>query len=168
MPNRATETLASQAWFKLLRHMEAHTELMTETLKREGLSPVMAGFLDEIAKNPSAPMSSLVNHLGVDAAWVTDVVDKLEARGDVVRRASPEDRRVKIIELTDTGKRTHRFVEDLMRRPPRALLDSPEADIRALERIAQRLSATESPERERPSRAAKRRIVSARGKAGAC
>jgi DNA-binding MarR family transcriptional regulator len=88
-----------------------------------------------------------VNHLGVDAAWVTDVVDKLEARGDVVRRSSPEDRRVKIIDVTEAGRRTHRVIEGIMRTPPRALLQCSDADVRALARIAQRLSAAESAER---------------------
>jgi MarR family transcriptional regulator, organic hydroperoxide resistance regulator len=141
---------ASEAWYTLLRYMERHTELMTDALKREGLSPVMAGFLDEIAKHPPAPMSRLVNHLGVDAAWVTDVVDKLEARGDVVRRSSPEDRRVKIIEVTEAGRRTHRVIEGIMRTPPRALLQCSDADVRALARIAQRLDSAESVERGGP------------------
>jgi len=144
------EEAASEAWFTLLRYMERHTELMTDALKREGVSPVMAGFLDEIAKHPPAPMTRLVNHLGVDAAWVTDVVDKLEARGDVVRRPSPEDRRVKLIEVTEAGRRTHRVIEGIMRTPPQALLECSETDVRALARIAQRLSAAESAERGGP------------------
>lgn len=143
MAKRSAVSLAGEVWFALLRYMERHTELMTGALKRTGLSPVMAGFLDEIARNPPAPMSRLVNHLGVDAAWVTDVVDKLEARGDVVRRPSTQDRRVKIIELTDAGRRTHRHVEEIMRKPPSALLECSDADLRALERIVQRLTAPE-------------------------
>jgi DNA-binding MarR family transcriptional regulator len=133
----------SRAWGAFMRHAERQVETMTAALKREGLSPVMAGFLDEIAKHPPAPMSRLVGHLGIDAAWVTDVIDKLEARGDVVRRSSPGDRRVKIVELTDAGRRTHRMIEELMSRPPRALVESSVADQRAFERIARRLIATE-------------------------
>jgi len=66
----------------------------------------MGHFLDEIVKMPPGPMSKLVARMEVDPGWVTDIVDKLEARGDVVRRLSHEDRRVKIIELTPKGRRT--------------------------------------------------------------
>ena len=144
MADRTTEACASHAWYVLLRHIERHIQDMSESMKRENLSPVMAGFLDHLAKSPPGPMSELVTHMGVDAAWVTDVVDKLEARGDVVRSPSLADRRVKIIQITEAGKRTHRMFEDMMRKPPAALLKSPAADLRALDRIAQRLAATDA------------------------
>jgi DNA-binding MarR family transcriptional regulator len=75
----------------------------------------------------------------VDPGWVTDIVDRLEARGQIVRQASLEDRRVKILEVTEAGRATVRNLEVLFGAPPPELLDAPREDLLALVRIAERL-----------------------------
>ena len=50
-------------------------------------------------------MSRLADTLSCDASNVTGLVDRLESRGLVRRRSSPQDRRVKVIQLTTTGAR---------------------------------------------------------------
>jgi DNA-binding MarR family transcriptional regulator len=67
------------------------------------------------------------------------LVDRLEARGDVVRCISPEDRRVKLLELTPAGRSTYEQLEALFATPPAELLDAPIEDLRAFARIAERL-----------------------------
>ncbi len=116
-------------------------------IQKMGLTPVMGHFLDELAKMPPGPMTLLVARMGVDPGWVTDIVDKLEARGDVIRRPSPDDRRVKIIEMTPAGQRTWQQVQDLMYNPPPAVMDLPEDDLRVLLRIDERISARAQRER---------------------
>lgn len=49
------------------------------------------------------PMRELAERLCCDASNVTGIVDRLEARGLVERRMSPDDRRVKHLVLTDAG-----------------------------------------------------------------
>jgi DNA-binding MarR family transcriptional regulator len=71
---------------------------------------------------------------------VTEIVDRLEARGDIVRRPSPVDRRVKLLEVTETGRQTHAALEALISTPPPELLDVPREDLLALVRIAERLA----------------------------
>lgn len=51
------------------------------------------------------PMSALARALRCDNSNVTGLVDKLESRGLVVREPSPDDRRVKLVRLTDKGIR---------------------------------------------------------------
>ncbi len=117
-------------------------ESLGASTQRMGVTPVMGHFLDELAKMPPGPMSQLVTRMEVDPGWVTDIIDKLEARGDVVRRPSTEDRRVKIIELTDKGRRTWKEIQDLMDTPPPEVDDLPEEDLKALLRIGERISAS--------------------------
>jgi len=116
-------------------------ESLGAAMQELGLTPVMGHFLDEIVKMPPGPMSQLVARMEVDPGWVTDIVDKLEKRGDVVRRPSPEDRRQKIIVLTQAGRRTWQRVQDLMDTPPPEVNDLPEDDLKALLRIGERISA---------------------------
>ena len=111
-----------------------------------GITPVMGHFLDELVKNPPGPMSQLVSRLHVDPGWVTDIVDRLEARGYVTRRPSASDRRVKVIQVTPAGRRTWDEIQDLMYSPPAAVNDLPEEDLRALLRIGERISAAQQPE----------------------
>ncbi|MCI4355267.1 MAG: MarR family transcriptional regulator, partial [Thermoplasmata archaeon] len=86
--------------------------------------------------------NQLATRFGVDPGWVTDIVDRLEARGDIVRRPSSSDRRVKILEVTETGQETFRVMEALFATPPPELLDASREDLLALIRIAERLAGT--------------------------
>ena len=86
-------------------------------------------------------MSQLVARMGVDPGWVTDVVDRLEERGEVVRKPSSEDRRVKILELTDKGRDTWRKMDEAIATAPPELAELSERELRIFLRIAERLAA---------------------------
>jgi MarR family transcriptional regulator, 2-MHQ and catechol-resistance regulon repressor len=134
------EQLARAAWRLLMRVGELHMEEAGNRLTGMGLSPVMGHFLDEIARMPPGPISQLVAHMNVDPGWVTDVIDRLEERGDVRRVPSTEDRRVKIIELTEKGRASWRKMDDAIAEAPPELLALREHELRALLRIAERLA----------------------------
>jgi DNA-binding MarR family transcriptional regulator len=51
------------------------------------------------------PMRDLAGELGCDASNLTGIADRLEARGLVHRQADPQDRRVKLLVLTEEGRR---------------------------------------------------------------
>jgi DNA-binding MarR family transcriptional regulator len=135
------EELARHAWGLLMAAAQPHLETTARELERLGLSKVMAAFLNAIATMPVGPTNQLAVRFGVNPAWVTDIVDRLEARGEVRRSVSPDDRRVKLLELTETGRATQREVEAIFATPPGGLVESPVADLRALVRIAERMRA---------------------------
>ena len=135
------QEIAQRAWRILMRVGEKHMDEAGARLVEMGLSPVMGHFLDELARIEPAPMSQLVARMGVDPGWVTDVVDRLEARGEVVRKPSSEDRRVKILELTDKGRETWRKMDDAIAKAPPELANLNERELRLLLRIAERLAA---------------------------
>jgi MarR family 2-MHQ and catechol resistance regulon transcriptional repressor len=134
------EQLARDAWRLFMKIGEKHMEDAENRLNGIGLSPVMGHFLDEIARKPPGPISRLGARMQVDAGWVTDVIDRLEQRGDVRRVPSTEDRRVKIIELTDKGRASWRQMDDAIATAPPELLELGEHELRALLRIAERLA----------------------------
>lgn len=124
-----------------MRVGEKHMEAAGARLMEMGLSPVMGHFLDELARIEPAPTSQLVARMGVDPGWVTDVIDRLEERGEVIRRPSSEDRRVKILELTEKGRETWRRMDDAIATAPPELTELGDRELRLLLRIAERLAA---------------------------
>jgi len=138
------EELARRAWRLLMEHGQRRLETVSHEIEAMGLSRVMAQFLGAICQSAPGPTNQLATRFGVDPAWVTDIVDRLEARGEVVRRPSPTDRRVKILEVTEAGRETFRRLEVMFATPPLELLDTPREDLLALVRIAERLGDTGS------------------------
>ena len=66
------------------------------------LHPAQAGALLQLAG--PLPMNELAHRLACDSSNVTGLIDRLEARGLVIRRPSFDDRRVKHVVLTDVGQ----------------------------------------------------------------
>lgn len=135
------EELARHAWRLLLGAGQRRIETLTRELEDMGLSKVMSQFLGAVCRLPPGPTNQLATYFGVDPGWVTDIVDRLETHGDLVRRPSPGDRRVKILEVTDAGRETFRVMEEMWATPPPELLEAPREDLLALVRIADRLGA---------------------------
>ncbi len=72
-------------------------------LRERGLS--LQGFkLMRGLENSDRSMREISDVLHVSPRTVTDMIDGLEARGLVARRAHPADRRVTLVHLTDTGR----------------------------------------------------------------
>jgi DNA-binding MarR family transcriptional regulator len=84
------------------------------------------------ALDEPVPMSSVANVLRCDRSAVTWITDRLEERGYVERRADPNDRRVKLLALTDEGRRVRDAINARLAVPPDALLRLPKTDQRAL------------------------------------
>ncbi len=70
--------------------------------------------------DPEAPlaMSALADALACDASNVTGVVDKLEARGLIARQGAENDRRVKMLVVTEKGRAVRRQLLTRASQPP--------------------------------------------------
>ena len=84
------------------------------------------------------PMSELARLLACDNSNVTGIIDRLEERGLVERRAAEHDRRVKLVALTAAGKRLKKGVEARMAVPPAPIEALSPEDQRALLDILRR------------------------------
>src|SRR5437763_1032123 len=69
------------------------------------LSPTQVHVLRLLEPGTAVPMGRLAGGLGCDASNITGVVDRLEARGLVERRAGERDRRVKVRGAVERGER---------------------------------------------------------------
>nr|WP_163995155.1 MarR family transcriptional regulator [Pyxidicoccus caerfyrddinensis] len=129
--------LPRQAWTLLFELMHAHMRNFPALAAEFELSPVQAHVLRQLGEAPLA-MSTLANYLSCDASNVTGLVDRMEARGLVERRSSEQDRRVKMLVLTDAGAALRERLLERMAEPPEAIAAMGDDDLRALRDIMRR------------------------------
>jgi DNA-binding MarR family transcriptional regulator len=68
-----------------------------------GLTPVQYAALQAVANTPGLDQRTLARSIGLDTSTTGGVVDRLESRGLLQRNADPDDRRVRLLTITDTG-----------------------------------------------------------------
>ncbi|WP_369237220.1 MarR family winged helix-turn-helix transcriptional regulator [Streptomyces sp. R21] len=82
-----------------------------EAAGRHALTGAQARLLGLLSLEP-LPMRRLAQKLKCEPSNVTGIVDRLEARGLVERRADPSDRRVKLAVATEEGVRVAGSLRD--------------------------------------------------------
>jgi DNA-binding MarR family transcriptional regulator len=109
-----TKTESAQLSRDVLRHlmgvmhaMKAHVAGLAATLD---LTPSQLAALSHLDEPRS--QRELAESLHFDASNITDIVDRLEARGLVVRTVDPNDRRVRRIVRTPEGEELRRTALD--------------------------------------------------------
>jgi MarR family transcriptional regulator, organic hydroperoxide resistance regulator len=92
--------------------------VMQAVAKELGLTLQQLAALRYLGPEEGIPMSALSDALSCDAANITGIVDKLEARG-LVKRAPSQDRRVRLLKMTPPGARLHaKMMARLHEAPP--------------------------------------------------
>lgn len=116
MPSLPTPALLAEARAlsaQLINVAERARVDFASVVSEVGLTPPQARavlFLDQ-----PAPMRSIATHLACDASNVTGLADRLQEMG-VVERVPGEDRRVKLLMLTDRGAALRAEVVDRVAR----------------------------------------------------
>jgi DNA-binding MarR family transcriptional regulator len=121
---------AAEAWELCLQLFGVNRPRMLDIQDEFGLKPPQ--FFALQALDEPVPMSSIANVLRCDRSAVTWITDRLEERGYVERRADESDRRVKLLALTDEGKRVREEIRARLSVPPEALTRLSRAEQRAL------------------------------------
>lgn len=89
--------------------------LVQDVMSELNLTPALANALWHVgAREPDPPMSELAARLRRDPSTITFLADRLQERGLLVRDVDPQNRRAKILRLTDAGRRTRRALVDAM------------------------------------------------------
>ena len=79
-------------------------ELHLEALAPFDIHARDLGVLLAIDRCESASQQQVAEILGVDRTTMVAIIDALEAKGIIVRRPDPEDRRRNVVELTQAGQ----------------------------------------------------------------
>jgi DNA-binding MarR family transcriptional regulator len=135
MAKVAKEALqATEVLFELIL---AHKRLFHAIAKANGLSPQQAATITHLEPGEGMPMNALAELLMCDASNVTGIIDKLEARG-LAKREQGEDRRVKVLTLTEAGIALRNTMRARVMQPPTWLLNLSREDQVQLNAILQR------------------------------
>lgn len=109
------------AWALMYRYVEAQNRRaeLADTLGFRlggGRGKVLFG----LREHPMT-LRELAEANNVDAPYTTLIVDKLERHGLVERRPHPDDRRRKLVTLTDTGRAAVDMSDAVLARPPASM-----------------------------------------------
>ena len=121
---------ASAAWQLMLQLMVPGKPRFVSIAQEFDLAPQQAGALRMLVE--PTPMHELAKALHCDRSNVTGIVDRLEKRGLVRRDADADDRRVKLLVLTEEGDRVRREINRRMAKSPPELKALPKRDQEAL------------------------------------
>src|SRR5580658_11036592 len=86
------------------------------------LAPPHAGIMRILGAQPAITQQALATALGMQPSRLVALVDELETRGLVERRANPSDRRSHALHLTEKGRATLEAIGRVSREHQRALL----------------------------------------------
>lgn len=88
-----------------------------------GVTPVQYASLQGVRRVPGLDQRSLARSIGLDTSTIAGVIDRLEARGLMLRSASPDDRRVRLLSLTDDGEALLGQMEPAVMRAQQRMLE---------------------------------------------
>lgn len=94
---------------------KAVREAFEQTLHEAGGSLGIWFVLSALSDEGLISQSALASHVHLEGATITHHIDRLEQLGLVRRKADPNDRRVRNLELTHEGERMHRLLVVAMR-----------------------------------------------------
>jgi DNA-binding MarR family transcriptional regulator len=128
--------LGSEAWSLLQQVAFSQRPRWMAVIREYDLVPphwIALQTLDE-----PKPMGELAKQLACDNSNVTWITDRLEERGLVERRPAPHDRRVRLLVLTDAGRRLREEIAARLATPPPPITALSREDQRALRDLLRR------------------------------
>jgi DNA-binding MarR family transcriptional regulator len=97
-----------------------HVERMAALGVRTKLSPGVIKTLVRLSKGDGISMGELARSFGCDPSYITALVDDLDEQGLAHRESAPDDRRVKIVVLTNAGRKLAAEIDAVLSVPPAA------------------------------------------------
>ena len=88
-------------WMELFMHRSMRSYM--HYAREKGLSRSMIGTLFHLSHRDHAGVTDLGEHLGVSSAAASQMLERLVDEGMIQRSEDPEDRRMKLITLTEKG-----------------------------------------------------------------
>ncbi|MDQ0597640.1 DNA-binding MarR family transcriptional regulator [Streptomyces canus] len=115
--------LHADAGYLLYRLGQRSGQLFNAFLQESGLRLRHYALMRFLAGSDGALQRELSNRLGYDPSAIVGLVDDLEKLGLAERRPSPDDRRSRIVVLTEDGRAFLRDTDEAGRRVTNELLD---------------------------------------------
>ncbi len=100
----ADTELTERPGFLIRRLHQIHLAMFYEACAGLNITPVQSSILTVLARRQGLDQAGLAAMIGVDRATVGQVIRRLAARGLVERGNSSEDKRLKLVQLTEEGR----------------------------------------------------------------
>jgi DNA-binding MarR family transcriptional regulator len=133
------DELRAQAWAQLYDLFLDEHRRRLDAMSELGVSAADLKAMMALEPGRRESMRALADTWHCDASTVTWIVDRLEKRGLVERRAHERDRRVKVVGLSAEGEKLRAQLLDDLYRPPATMALLSRRDLQALRRLATRL-----------------------------
>jgi DNA-binding MarR family transcriptional regulator len=144
--------LADQVWRQMATFVIDNKDSWRRAVvERTGLPFSRIRIIRRLARSPMT-VKQIAQAATVDAPAATVAVNDLEARGLVLRRIDPDNRRCKMVSLTDAGLDLVAVIESVEDPAPDVLATLSDAELKALWRIMQRIADVSTPSRPAPAR----------------
>ncbi len=112
--SRQYRELWSRPGYLVRRLHQIHVGLFTEECGEEDITPIQFGMLSALESGEEMDQLTLSTAVGVDRVSGADVIRRLERRGLVERNPSEQDKRAKLIKITDVGRVYTNHVRPMM------------------------------------------------------
>ena len=97
--------------------------IFAEECAASGRTSVQFAALTAIRENPEVDATRLSSLIAFDRSTLGDVLERLEAKGWILRSPSPHDKRIKLLRLSPAGSNVLDAVEPEVRRVQQRLLE---------------------------------------------
>src|SRR5882724_5266709 len=136
MKNTLHDASHVHAWLVLGKAFHAMTKFAMAGIQESGLGDSDFRVLEVLLHKGPLPVNVIGPKVFLTPGSISTAVDRLFGRGLVTREENPEDRRIRVVALTESGKALilpifRKHVEDIRQ----VFADFTAADIRQLERM---------------------------------
>ena len=115
--------IENQPGYYIRRLHQISVAIFLQQTEAFGVTPVQYAALQTVGNSPQIDQRTLARTIGLDTSTVAGVIDRLESRGLLIRSASPEDRRVKQLTLTDAARQLLAEVAPAMLKAQQLILE---------------------------------------------
>lgn len=143
--SESARAIAAEVWRRLFQFFMHTRPQRDRVLADLGLTPNDMRALSALDIAAGRTMRSLADEWGCDASNATWIIDRLERLGLAQRHSNPDDRRVKLVVLTDRGAKTLKRAVDQMWQLPPELLELSRKELASLRKVLVKLPAASRP-----------------------
>jgi DNA-binding MarR family transcriptional regulator len=138
------EAAAADRVWGAMRDLVHDHERQREVVDALGMSLAKVKALRKISRSPMT-CKQLAAKMLTDAPRASVLIDELVQRGLAVRTVAPDDRRVRIVQLTELGKSEAARATKILTRAPDVVRDMAPEDLADLDRILGRFAGPPVP-----------------------
>lgn len=132
MTTFSPEELELLPGFHIRRLQQIAVAVFMEETQDFAVTPVQFAALSAVLRQPAMDQRSLARFIGFDTSTIGSVIDRLEARGFMVRNASQTDKRVRLLTVTPAGIDLLKAAQPAVMRAQQRMLDPLPVEQRAL------------------------------------